>query len=279
MATMSTMTGVNADAPTAADAARRAIDDYAAPGRSALIRIRTHDAAWEYGVDPDRQHRAASLLKLGIAIAAEDEIRAGAIDPVADITVRELGARPDDHSVLDLLNPDTILHVSNVVSLMVGASDNACTRWLFTLVGIDKVEAAIASVGCAATTIQRATDGGVPITGMTTCRDALELLQVASDRDRCPITSHALKHSIRNSRIPLGATAADISIAHKTGSLFGLAHDVAILECVQGQADIAFLTDGQHDTLVAGYAMGICTREVLTAWGLTTTFTVSVDGE
>jgi beta-lactamase class A len=262
---------------TASEVARRAINNYAAPGRSALIRIRTDGADWEYGVDPDRPYRAASLLKLGIAIAVEDEIRAGAIDPGAGITVGELGARQEDHSVLDLLGPNTLMQFSNVMSLMVGASDNACTRWLLSLVGIEKVEAAIASVGCSSTTIQRETDGGVPISGVTTCRDALDLLHVASDRDRCPITSHALRHSIRNSRIPLGATAADISIAHKTGSLTGLAHDVAILECGSAQADIAFLTDDQHDTLVAGYSMGICTRDVLAAWGLTTTFTVSVD--
>lgn len=268
---------LTAEGLTASEVARRAINNYAAPGRSALIRIRTDEADWEYGVDPDRPYRAASLLKLGIAIAVEDEIRAGVIDPGAAITVGELGARQEDHSVLDLLGPNTLMQFSDVMSLMVGASDNACTRWLLSLVGIEKVEAAIASVGCSSTTIQRETDSGVPISGVTTCRDALDLLHVASDHDRCPITSHALRHSIRNSRIPLGATAADISIAHKTGSLTGLAHDVAILECCSGQADIAFLTDDQHDTLVAGYAMGICTRDVLAAWGLTTTFTVSVD--
>jgi len=269
---------LTAEGMNASEVARRAINDYAAPGRSALIRIRTDGADWEYGVDPDRPYRAASLLKLGIAIAAEDEIRAGAIDQGAAITVSEIGARQNDHSVLDLLSPDTIMQFSNVMSLMVGASDNACTRWLLSLLGMDKIETAIASVGCSSTTIQRETESGIPISGVTTCRDALDLLHVASDHARCPITSHALRHSIRNSRIPLGATAADVSIAHKTGSLTGLAHDVAIVECgLIGQADIAFLTDDQHDTLVAGYAMGICTRDVLAAWGLTTTFTVSVD--
>jgi len=268
---------LTAEGINASEVARRAINDYAGPGRSALIRIRTDGADWEYGVDPDRPYRAASLLKLGIAIAVEDEIRAGAIDPDAGITVRVLAAHKDDHSVLDLLSPDTIMQLSNVVSLMIGASDNACTRWLLSLVGMDKVEAAIASVGCTATTIQRETPDVLPISGVTTCRDALDLLHAASDRTRCPITSHALRHSIRNSRIPLGATAADVSIAHKTGSLTGLAHDVAILECGSDQVDVAFLTDDQHDTLVAGYSMGICTRDVLAAWGLTITFTVSVD--
>ena len=286
---MTTMTQLNAaesnesgwttEQLTSDQTAGRALENYAASGRSALIRIRTQDTHWEYGVDPDKPYRAASLLKLGIAIAVEDEIRRGSIDPDVDISVRELGSHPDDHSVLDLLDPKTILQLRNVIALMIGASDNTCTRWLLALIGVNTVQTAITSVGCAATTIEAQTDGGVPVAGVTTCRDALDLLSVATDPDRYPITSHALRHSIRNSRIPLGATAADINISHKTGSLPGLAHDVAVVECDSGQVDIAFLTDDQHDTLVAGYAMGICTREVLAAWGLSTIHTISVDSE
>jgi beta-lactamase class A len=267
------MTVVNAD-----EVARKAVDDYAAPGRSALIRIRTEGATWEYGVEPDRPHRAASLLKLGIAIAVEDEIHAGTLDANASVLLRDLAARPSDHSVLDLLDPESVMSLRTLVSLMAGASDNTCTRWLLSLIGRDRIAAAISSVGCHDTIINLDIDDEVPIAGITTCRDALHLLHVASDPNRCPITAHALRHSIRNSRIPLGATATDVSIAHKTGSLTGLAHDVAILECGAGRADIAFLTDDQHDTLIASYAMGICTREVLTAWHLDTTFSVSADG-
>ena len=241
-------------------AAQAALDAYAAPGRSALIRIRTAGIEWEGGVDAERPYRAASLLKLGIAIAVENGIRDGRVDRDTEITVRQLGARPDDHSVLDLLDPSTILRLRDALSLMVGASDNTCARWLST----------IASPG---------QDPDTSLVGITNCRAALDLLREASDADRFPITAHALRHSIRNSRIPLGATEADVVVAHKTGSLTGLAHDVALITCDAGTAEIAFLTDGQHDTLVTAYAMGICTRDVLTAWGLSTRSTVSVDGE
>ncbi len=245
---------------SAPQAARAALDAYAAPGRSALIRIRTAGGEWEGGVDVERPYRAASLLKLGIAVAVEDGIRDGCIDQDTEISVLELRARPEDHSVLDLLDPRTILRLSDALALMIGASDNTCARWLSKLVSPDH-------------------DPDSALVGTTTCRSALDLLRAAADQDRFPITAHALRHSIRNSRIPLGANAADVIIAHKTGSLTGLAHDVAIIECDAGVAEIAFLTDNQHDTLVTAYAMGICTREVLTAWGLSTQSTVSVDGE
>ena len=245
---------------SAAEAARAALDAYAAPGRSALVRIRTAGVEWEGGVDPDRPYPAASLLKLGIAIAVEGGIGDGRIDPDTVIAVQELSARPDEHSVLDLLDPSTILRLSDALALMIGASDNTCARWLSAVVGnVDDPDAAR--------------------TSLTTCREALDLLRTAADNQQYPITAHALRRSIRNSRIPLGATDTDVSIAHKTGSLAGLAHDVAIIECDSGVAEFAFLTDQQHDTLVTGYAMGICTREVLTAWGLAARSTVSVDGE
>ena len=48
----------------------------------------------------------------------------------------------------------------------------------------------------------------------------------------------------------------------------GVAHDAAVLDCDRGQVIVAFLSDAQHDTLVTGYEMGLCTRGVLQTWGL-----------
>ena len=48
----------------------------------------------------------------------------------------------------------------------------------------------------------------------------------------------------------------------------GVANDVAVINCAGGTVWIAFLAEAQHDTLVTGYEMGICTRELLDAWGL-----------
>lgn len=106
------------------------------------------------------------------------------------------------------------------------------------------------------------------LAGFTTARDALRLLEASADAPAWPLTANALRNNVRDSRIPLGATDLDIAIAHKTGSLPGIAHDVAVVECAGGRLAIAFLTEAQHDTLVAGYEMGVCTRAVLEAWGL-----------
>ena len=258
-------------------AAERALADYAAePGRSALVKISVDGRTWEGGVAADAVHPAASLLKLAVAIAAEEAIADGSLDTTRRISVAELGVVPGDHSVLGLLDPGRDISVAEMLGLMLGSSDNPCARRFVELLGLARIGDVVSRLDCASTAVWADAEAGVG--GATTCRDALTLLAAASDPVRHPASARALQRSIRNSRIPLGATEDDIRIAHKTGTLTGLAHDVAVLECVGGTAQIAFLTQNQHDTLVTGYAMGLCTRQVLDAWGLSVRTTMSAAG-
>ena len=260
-----------------AAAAERALADYAAePGRSALVRIDVDGRVWEGGVAADVARPAASLLKLAVAIAAEEAIADGSLDATRRIPIAELGATPRDRSALGLLDPARDLGVVEVLGLMLGASDNPCARWLVDRLGLARIADVVAALACTATAIEPDAEAGVG--GVTTCRDALALLAAASDAALRPASARALRGLIRNARIPLGATGDDIRIAHKTGTLAGVAHDVSVLECTGGTARVAFLTERQHDTLVTGYAMGICTREVLTAWGLAVRSTTSAVG-
>lgn len=258
-------------------AAQHALDEYARErGRSALVRVHVPGRDWEGGVEPDTVRPAASLLKLGVALAAEAALAHGRLDRDLRVPIADLASRPRDRSVLDLLDPDHPVRVDELLALMLGASDNPSTRWFVAALGVPRIADTVASLGCTATTVEGHPQAGV--TGTTTCRDALVLLAAASDPQRHPLSARALEHSIRNSRIPLGATDADIRIAHKTGTMTGLAHDVAVLECDGGRAEVAFLTEDQHDTLITGYAMGMCTREILQAWGLSARATVSATG-
>lgn len=260
-----------------ASLAAQALTDYASePGRSALIRITADGITWEGGASPDVVRPAASLLKLAVALAAEDAIADGSLDVSRRVAIADLSVAPDDRSVLDLLDSARGLSVGEVLALMLGASDNPCARWLVGVLGLARITSCVTNLKCSATTVEADESAGVG--GTTTCRDALTLLASASDPVRYPLSAGALRHSIRNSRIPLGATDDDIRIAHKTGTLLGLAHDVAVLECAEGQAEIAFLTEEQHDTLITGYAMGLCTRTVLESWGLSVRSTTSVAG-
>ena len=239
------------------------------PGRSVAVRVMTPGRAWEGGAGEDVPRPAASLLKVPLAMAAETAFGAGSLSPAEAVPVRALLAAYDGRSPLQVLAPDHALSAAEVLGLCLSLSDRACATWLLGRVGLPAVELAAADAGCETTTMACApADPAGPLVGETTARDALALLGAAADAVRYPLTDHALRNNIRDSRIPLGATDLDVEIAHKTGSLAGVANDVAVITCAGGTVWIAFLAEAQHDTLVTGYEMGICTRELLDAWGL-----------
>ena len=242
-------------------------------GRSAFATVTTPDGRWQGGVAPDLQRPAASLLKLPLAVAAELALRTHDPEPAA--SVRDVLRADDDATILRVLDPRRDLSVRELIGLAVSASDGPSARYLLDLVGLDPVLAAIAAAGCVATSAHHDADDPGTLAGQTTAREAVALLTQASDATMFPITAHALRSSIRNSRIPLGAVDSDVVIAHKTGTLRGVANDVAEIRADTGVLLIAFLSEGQHDSLVTGYEMGICTREILEAWGLSAQRTTS----
>lgn len=250
---------------------RAALESFAREdGRSAWLCVRSPWGEWSGGVGEDVIRPAVSLLKLALAMAAEQAL--GDEPDRLTVPVADLIGDADDASVLAVLRPDLRLSAGDLLGLALCASDGPSARWHLEQVGIDEVNKALITAGCVNTT---AYDESGSLMGTTTARDAVTLLRAAADPRRFPITTWALEHSIRNSRIPLGATDLDVQIAHKTGSLPGVAHDVATIIAKTGAIDAAFLTEEQHDLLITGYEMGICTRGVMDAWGLSGRRTLS----
>lgn len=254
------------------------------PGRSVAVRVAIGKSVWNAEIAGDEPRPAASLLKLPLAMAVEQalDVEKGvtAGDGLAEATVRigELLEGWSEPTVLRALDAERTLTAVELLRLMVSSSDGPSARWLHSAVG-NQVVAVIEECGCTATEarLQPGAAGGA-LVGRTTANDALRLLAAALDVTRHPITAAALANSTLNSRIPLSVQRSDIAVAHKTGTLFGVAHDVARLQVPGGEVWLAFLTDAQHDTLVTGYEMGMCTQEVLAAFGVGVTATGSADG-
>lgn len=237
-------------------------------GRSVYAMFHTPRWSWSGGAHADVQRPAASLHKLLMGMAVEpwlDELRP---QRVGDLL------RETDSSILHALGSKHVLTPREIHALMLSASDAASARWVTSQVGIEAIVEAAISVGAHHT--QVVADAEFGALGQTTARDAVAIMHVAANDSRYPACARALRHSIINSRIPLGATSEDIDIAHKTGTLTGVAHDVAQLTCSGGTVWLAFLSTEQHDTLVTGYEMGLCTRRLLEYAGLTVTSTSSV---
>ena len=238
------------------------------PGRSVYAVIQTPERTWAGGVAEDELRPAASLAKIPLAMAVEPQLAVMAASRVGDLV------RQEDVSILHALDRDRIMQPRELLALMLSASDPACARWALACTDLDAVTAAARTAGAAMTEIKPDEDFGV--LGRTTARDAVSLMRAVSDPHGFPACADALHHSITNSRIPLGVTADDIAVAHKTGTLTGVAHDVAHLACNGGDVWIAFLCEEEHDTLVTGYDMGICTRDLLEYVGLQVVRTRSV---
>lgn len=239
-------------------------------GRSVFVRVRTADAEWTGGVNEAASRLAASLLKLPLAMATEPILARQDPQRVGDLV-----EACDDASILLALDPDHVLAPAEILRLMLSASDNPCARWALRSAGLQAVQAATRECGALTTRIEEDRDEVGVLTGTTTARDAVTLLRSALDRTRFPVSAFALEKSIRNSRVPLGVTHEDVRIAHKTGTLTGVASDVAHITCRTGDVSIAFLTDSQHDILVTGYEMGICTRDLLEYFDLQVARTLS----
>ena len=204
-----------------------------------------------------------------LALAAERAFAAGDLDPDATVAVELLDAGGRGPEPLRVLRPGLLLTAADVLGLCLSLSDRACATWLIDAVGVAAVREVVADLGCGATTVNEDRErAGGPLVGLTTARDALRLLAASQDAGRYPLTTNALRQTVYSSRIPLGADDLDVRVAHKTGSLSGVANDAAVIECDAGRLLLAFLTEKQHDTLVSGYEMGICTRGLLQAWGL-----------
>lgn len=264
---------------TAGTAQRRTVAALAGftrePGRSVLVEVFPEGAApWRAGVAEDVARPAASLLKLPLALAVEAAFASGELDPGSLVAVERLVSRP---GVLAVLHPGHQVSLAELLGLCLALSDNDAARHLLSLVELPAVRDAATRCGATQTTV-RWDDGhpGGPLVGTTTASDALALLAAGSDARRHPTTAGALANSVHNSRIPLGVTAADVKVAHKTGTLTGVGHDVAVLRTGTGEVRLAFLSDSQHDTLVTGYDMGICTQEILAAWGMSVRSTKAI---
>lgn len=247
------------------------------PGRSVLARVEAGGALWQGGVAEDEPRPAASLLKVPLALAAEDACADGELDASAPVPLAELLAL-DDPGPLRVLHPGLTLTVADVIGLCLALSNRACAAWLCARTGLAAAQEAAVRAGCRATTLSEVTasDPSFPLSGRTTARDALRLLDAAADDRAHPLTAAALRHCAVNSRIPLGADGLDVDLAHKTGTLTGVAHDVAVMTCRGGSLCVAFLTERQHDTLVSGYEMGLCTRGLLETWDLAVRRTRSI---
>ncbi len=221
-------------------------------------RGRLHVAAWEphaarqpFLLAADEQVTAASTIKVPVLAAALGEVNAGRLDlaqPVAIPSPRAGGA-----GVLHTLPSVSTLSLADLLTLMIIVSDNTATNVVIDLLGLDCVNQFGAEAGLRGTMLRRkmmdTATAGRGRENVTTARDQATLLDAIAWRDLLPaplrdFALQALERQQSADGLPALLPAGAV-VAHKTGELPGIRHDVGIITGPAGrQAVVAALVTG-----------------------------------
>ena len=253
---MSGATAVSGPAGLPQDAVRRLrglVD--AAPGEVALA-VRRHDGA-SLDVAADRVVPSASTIKVPVLVAVLRAVQAGRLGLDEPVPLPPPGARVGGSGPLQLLPSLTALPVHELLLLMVCLSDNDATNVLLdrldAVAGPQAVGAALALVPTRATHLRRRLmDAEAAARGLqneTTAADLADLLVALRagrllDAERTRVALDVLGRQQFREGLP-AYLPESVPVASKTGEIFGVRADVALVEPEPGRwAVVAVVATG-----------------------------------
>ena len=199
----------------------------------------------------ETKFESASLMKLVVIAEVYRRIQVGELE-----LNRSLTLQPDQivGGSGDLKNQEagTSFPISVLVEKMITQSDNTATQMLTDFITREKLNESVKNLGLTGTTIDRdiydfaAIDRGQD--NYITAKDAA-LLMAQLAREELPGSSeiHAiLERQQRNDMIG-NKFPAGVRVAHKTGELNGIVHDVGVVYAPRGVYVLALLSDHVSD--------------------------------
>ncbi len=206
---------------------------------------------------------AASLIKIPILVEALRQGEAGqlSLDEFLPIAPAD---RVGGFGVLKELPSLARLSLRDLLTLMIIISDNTATNLCIAKVGLDAVNATAARLGLQATVLQRrmmdmaARERGLD--NFTSARDMARVLEMVATGAiltpaACALAVDVLGRQQVNDRLPL-LLPAEVKVAHKTGELSGIRHDVGILTIGSRQVVVAALTKAFTSPVASGLIGG-----------------------
>jgi beta-lactamase class A len=257
--------GTLSDAPAPGGFAaqmRQAMRDVDVPGR-------LHVAAWELGVEDgrflirgDEAVSAASTIKVPILAAVLKEVSSGQLQLERPIPIP--ARRAGGSGVLQAMTGIDTLTLADLLTLMVIVSDNAATNTIIETTGMGPINAFCAELGLRGTVLRRL------MMDMEAARRGLENTTTALDQSRLlealagdtllaePLRTFAIRTLAGqqfNDALP-SLLPEDAHVAHKTGDLPGVRHDVGIITAASGRRAVVSVLvtglDGAPATTRAG---------------------------
>jgi beta-lactamase class A len=231
---------------------------------------RLHVAAWELGADDgtflvrgDEAVPAASTIKVPILAAVLQEVGSGRQQLERPIPIPAL--RAGGSGVLQAMAVDT-LTLADLLTLMVIVSDNAATNTIIEMTGMEVINAFCAELGLRGTVLRRLMmDTAAARRGFENTTTALDqstlLAALAGDTLLAePLRAFAMRTLAGqqfNDGLP-SLLPENAQVAHKTGDLPGVRHDVGIITAASGRRAVVSVLvtglDGVPATARAGDA-------------------------
>lgn len=244
----------------------RAVGHVPTPGR-------VHVAAWELGTEDgallirgDEAVPAASTIKVPILAAVLREVDRGRLRLQCRIPLPP--RRTGGSGVLQSMTGVEELTLADLLTLMIAVSDNTATNAVIETTGMGPINAFCAELGLRGTVLRRLMmDAEAAARGLentTTALDQARLLEaLAGDTVLTePLRAFAMRaleaqqfNDALPALLPDGAR-----VAHKTGELPGVRHDVGIITAAGGRrAVVSVLVTGLADPSAAAPAGGVGT--------------------
>lgn len=211
------------------------VEDY--PGVAGFY-VHDLEGGFGYGVRPDEEFFAASVIKVPVMVGVFREVEAGKLSFDETLTIQEEDIAPGSGG-LEYQDPGTEQTVGDLLWLMITESDNTATNVLVRAVGgEDRVNEVSRSLGATDTvlrqkvTVERA---AVPaLDNQTTPADMAEILtkiyqgKAASEKS-CKQMIELMSNTRRETWLEDGLPS-DAKVANKAGWLDSTFNDVAIVE-------------------------------------------------
>lgn len=190
-----------------------------------------------YTLRPDSEHIAASVIKLGVMLAAFAAFESGALDPNALYKTRAADKVPSC-GALTYLHDGLEVSYLDLTTLMIILSDNTATNIMIDALGIENIDAVLDSYGLEKIRLRRkmfdSAAAGKGLQNTITARDVAAFLRLLyQEKLVSPAASRKMLDILSNQRlngkIPFYLHEKGIRVAHKTGEDDETSHDAGIL--------------------------------------------------
>lgn len=209
------------------------------------------------------QHPSASLIKLPIALTLCHEVDENRISLDERMPI-DTGLRCGGTGVLEELTSIEEIAISDLMRLMISASDNMATNMLIGRLSPQTINDWCQESGLLATELNRlmmdieAIEAGIE--NRSSADDMVRCLEQLRRARNSPASEVAWQAMVRQQHrlgLPNGEYSSDeVLIGNKTGSFAALEHDVALFSTQSSALAIAVLTSGAQDKATAFSALG-----------------------